>query len=351
MRIKLIFLTFCSGTVLILFLIILKPDYVDNDTKLKLKYSHNVSYGNNLPLIVKPIIEPNCDSNLVVWIVTSSASNYLYRTTLRRAYPTELLKSMNVTRIFLLGMPKEKYAWKNILNESKKHNDLLQGDFLDSYQNLTLKHLMGLRWASSECAATFLIKTDDDIVIDIFEVVKFLVDRRIKENALSGYVLTKMKPVRILNSKWFVTKEEFPYNVYPDFLSGWFYVTSLKIAQLLVRTSENFKNLFWIDDVFITGILREKCGIKLEMLNDLYATDYRYLECCIRDKKRKLKCEFIAGPDGGKKELHIKFKLFSEYCQWNCSKRMKEQLVSKTCVSVYEETMNILNSTSEVHFI
>ncbi|XP_076766368.1 beta-1,3-galactosyltransferase 5 isoform X2 [Xylocopa sonorina] len=322
MRIKLIFLTFCSGTVLILFLIILKPDYVDNDTKLKLKYSHNVSYGNNLPLIVKPIIEPNCDSNLVVWIVTSSAR-----------------------------MPKEKYAWKNILNESKKHNDLLQGDFLDSYQNLTLKHLMGLRWASSECAATFLIKTDDDIVIDIFEVVKFLVDRRIKENALSGYVLTKMKPVRILNSKWFVTKEEFPYNVYPDFLSGWFYVTSLKIAQLLVRTSENFKNLFWIDDVFITGILREKCGIKLEMLNDLYATDYRYLECCIRDKKRKLKCEFIAGPDGGKKELHIKFKLFSEYCQWNCSKRMKEQLVSKTCVSVYEETMNILNSTSEVHFI
>ncbi|CAL7933860.1 unnamed protein product [Xylocopa violacea] len=210
---------------------------------------------------------------------------------------------------------------------------------------------MGLRWASSKCNATFLIKSDDDIVIDIFEILKLVGEKKIEENALSGYVLTKMKPVRILNNKWFVTEGEFPYDVYPDFLSGWFYVTSLKVAQLLVRTSENFKNLFWIDDVFITGILREKCDIKLEMLNDFYATDYRYLECCIRDKKRKLKCEFIAGPDGGKKELHIKFKLFSEYCQWNCSKRMKEQLVSKTCVSAYEETINIVNSTSQVHFI
>ncbi|CAL7933859.1 unnamed protein product [Xylocopa violacea] len=351
MRIKLIFLTFCTSTILILFLIILKPDYANNDIKLKLKFSHNVSHINNLPSIIKLIIEPNCDPNLVVWIVTSSASNYLYRTTLRHAYPSELLKNMNITRIFLLGRPKEKGAWNNISNESKEHNDLLQGDFLDSYQNLTLKHLMGLRWASSKCNATFLIKSDDDIVIDIFEILKLVGEKKIEENALSGYVLTKMKPVRILNNKWFVTEGEFPYDVYPDFLSGWFYVTSLKVAQLLVRTSENFKNLFWIDDVFITGILREKCDIKLEMLNDFYATDYRYLECCIRDKKRKLKCEFIAGPDGGKKELHIKFKLFSEYCQWNCSKRMKEQLVSKTCVSAYEETINIVNSTSQVHFI
>ncbi|XP_043598943.1 beta-1,3-galactosyltransferase 5 [Bombus pyrosoma] len=350
MRKKLIFIVLCVSTILISLLIILKTDIVNN-TKSELKYSQNASYTNKNSAIIKFIIEPKCDPNFIVWIITSSANDPLYRTALRRAYPSVMLKTLNVTRIFLLGMPKEKNILKYILKESQKYNDLLQGDFLENYKNLTLKHLMGLRWASSNCRSTFLIKTDNDIVLNVFEMLELLQKKTIKENAISGYVLRKMKPIRTSNNKWFVTDEDFSDDVYPDFLSGWFYITNLKVAQLLVRASEKFKNFFWIDDVFITGILREECGIKIEELNSLYASDYRYLECCIRGRKRKLKCEFIAGPDGGKKELHIKFKEFSEYCQSSCSERMKEQLVSKTCVAAYEEKVNIINPKVQIRYI
>ncbi|OAD57410.1 Beta-1,3-galactosyltransferase 5 [Eufriesea mexicana] len=275
MGLKLIFLIFCISTVFILSLTVLKINVISN-TKLKLKYLYSASYiDKNISSVIKFIINPKCDSNFVVWIVTSSANDPSYRTALRHAYPSEILETLNITRVFLLGMPKEKNIWKYILKESQTYNDLLQGNFLENYRNLTLKHLMGLKWASSNCKATFLIKSDDDTVLDIFEILKFLQERRIKENAISGYVLKEMKPIRISNNKWFVTRQDFPENVYPDFLSGWFYITSLKVAQLLFHTSKKFKNFFWIDDVFITGILRQECGIKLEELNNFYTTDYR----------------------------------------------------------------------------
>ncbi|XP_017893313.1 beta-1,3-galactosyltransferase 2 isoform X2 [Ceratina calcarata] len=324
MRVKPLFIIFCISTVLFLSLSLWKTNFLN--TKLDLKYLHDAS--SNISLEVKFVVEPKCNPNFVIWIIASSANNTLYRAALRRAYPVELLTRLNVTRIFLLGIPRENYTQKYILEESRKYNDVLQGDFLESYRNLTSKHLMGLRWISNNCTATFLIKSDDDIVVDMFEILNLLHENKIKEDAISGYVLRNV--------------------TYPDFLSGWIYITGLKVARLLVRASEKFRHLFWIDDVFVTGILRLISGTEYLELNDLYATDYRYLECCMRDKKRKLKCEFIAGPDGAKKELHMKFREFSEYCRWNCFKRTTEQLVSKKCVVAYEERISVANSKAQV---
>lgn len=347
MRVKPLFIIFCIGTLIFLSLSLWKGNF--SNTEIKLKYLHDAS--SNISLGVKFVIEPKCNPNFVLWIIASSANNTLYRAALRRAYPDELLTRLNVTKIFLLGIPRENYIQKYIFEESRKYNDILQGDFLESYRNLTWKHLMGLEWVSNNCTATFLVKSDNDIVLDVFEILNLLHGNKIKEDAMSGYVLRNMKPIRTSSSKWFVTKEDFVEDIYPDFLSGWFYITGLKVARLLVRAGEKFRHLFWIDDVFITGVLRLISGIELLELNHLYATDYRYLECCMRDKKRKLKCEFIAGPDGGKKELHMKFREFSDYCRWNCFKRRKEELVSRKCVVAYEERINVVNSIAQVQHV
>lgn len=174
MKVRFIFVIFCISTLFILFLTILKTDLGNNT-----KYLYNTNNTNeNIFSIIKFIIKPKCDINFIVWIVTSSANDAAYRTALRYAYPNEMLKSLNITRVFLLGKPKEESMWKYILKESQKYNDLLQGDFLENYKNLTLKHLMGLKWASSNCKANFLIKTDNDIVLDIFEILKLLQEKK-----------------------------------------------------------------------------------------------------------------------------------------------------------------------------
>ena len=50
-----------------------------------------------------------------------------------------------------------------IKEEFDKYGDTVQGNFIDSYQNLTHKAVLGLRWLSQFCPeAAYAIKADDD---------------------------------------------------------------------------------------------------------------------------------------------------------------------------------------------
>ncbi len=52
--------------------------------------------------------------------------------------------------------------------EDGDEEDVLQEDFVDSYHNLTIKTMMGLKWAAVFCPqAKFLLKTDDDIFVNL----------------------------------------------------------------------------------------------------------------------------------------------------------------------------------------
>lgn len=175
---------------------------------------------------------------------------------------------------------------------------------------------MGLKWASSQACLdnVFIIKMDDDIVVDFFFLSTYLQnivkDVGQKQYHLAGYVLRDVKPYRIRQNKWFVSIDEFDGDVYPDYLSGWMYVTTPALARRFVyaATTGDVK-FFWIDDAWITGVLRshQQIGIN-ETWNSLYSANSQFIDCCIDDiKKYRYRCPFIAGPNGGDHKLIIKF--------------------------------------------
>ena len=55
--------------------------------------------------------------------------------------------------LFLLGMssPDKKNINQDISEEAAKHNDIIQGGFIDAYYNLTRKTLMGFEWINNYC--------------------------------------------------------------------------------------------------------------------------------------------------------------------------------------------------------
>jgi len=76
------------------------------------------------------------------------------------------------------------YFKAEINAEFVMYKDLVQGNFFDSYKNLTLKAVLGLRWVSQYCRnAPFAIKVDDDTFLNIFEIVRLM-----KENANNSRV-------------------------------------------------------------------------------------------------------------------------------------------------------------------
>ena len=76
--------------------------------------------------------------------------------------------------VFLLGMTSNQKDQDHLDLENKKHGDLVQGSFMDTYHNLTYKNLMGKLWISKFCnQAEFVIKTDDDTYVDLYAVYAF----------------------------------------------------------------------------------------------------------------------------------------------------------------------------------
>ena len=139
---------------------------------------------------------------------------------------------------------------EKVMQKIIQEEDALVGDFDESYKHLAFKHILGLLWATKNCPNDGrIIKMDDDIGVDIPKMIIKSLD---VEN-IGGWIHEKMT-VRRKASKWSLTKDEYKYDIYPDFVSGWAYAMDMKSAKKIVKLGlEKFNGNLWIDDVWITG--------------------------------------------------------------------------------------------------
>lgn len=273
-------------------------------------------------------------------IITSHVGDIEARSAMRRAYPLNELKKMRLRRIFLLAVSNPNDVRYNgisqnaLEDENHRYSDLLQGNFKEAYRNLTYKHVMGLQWVTRYCSqANFVIKMDDDIIIDFYRILQ-VIDSNLKDknkSFLMGYVLKGTLPVREPANKWFVTKSEYPDSIYPPFLSGWLYVTTPKVAKTLVEASMSIK-YFWIDDTYVTGLLAQTAGIIHLDIHEYFTLYPEFLECCVRNIKYL--CDYIVGPSNGDSTLVIRFQKHAVYChEHKCIDRPPEKALNRTCVA------------------
>ncbi|KAG6449931.1 hypothetical protein O3G_MSEX006307 [Manduca sexta] len=282
----------------------------------------------------------------LIIIVTSYVGHVELRSAHRRAMPPELLRSLNIARIFLLARIPENeklITQAAIKDESEAFDDILQGSFVENYRNLTYKHLMGLQWASTNCyKAKFILKVDDDIVFNLNKSITFMKTINKTENLVMGYVLEYTKPRRNKENKWYVTWDEYSRNYYPPYLSGWYYITTPKVATLICDEA-TYHPKFWIDDILITGILTESLGFKLQHLpNDYWLEYYELLECCLRDMiDKSIMCNHVVGPNGGRNNLIVEFNEAVGHCEsWkNCTQRSSEKPLKKVCIVNSDRTI------------
>ncbi len=71
----------------------------------------------------------------------------------------------------------EKTAEK-LFNESRLNGDLVVSTYVDKYDKLTHKVLYAYSWARRNCpSAKFLVKVDDDVLLNYFRLPVFLRDQ------------------------------------------------------------------------------------------------------------------------------------------------------------------------------
>ena len=203
--------------------------------------------------ILKSPVTCSSDIRLVI-VIHSHPEHSELRNTLRQTWAQE---TQNTRRIFVVGNIDSTITRDVINRESENIGDIVQGDFVDSYRNMTYKHLLGYRWITQHCSdASYVLKSDDDQFVDTLQLGRYL-STFLPSPGTSWYLcqVLSSSPHRDPGSKWAVTREEWPGEVYPEYCAGWAYVTTLYTLARVLDQSTRMR-YFWIDDIHVTGVVR-----------------------------------------------------------------------------------------------
>lgn len=166
--------------------------------------------------------------------------------------------------VFLVGKSLDEKVNALIEIEAQQHNDVVIGDFLDTYRNLTYKTLLTLEWPDNHCQnAQYIMKTDEDCYINVISIIKWIKSHqeldKVKPLYL-GRIHWDNTPSRENSSKFFVTKEEFMGDIYPPYAAGGGYVFTASLVPKLLQASKSLA-VFPMEDAYF-GSLMQRIGVK-----------------------------------------------------------------------------------------
>lgn len=316
---RLLALLCVSGGVWILLLVFRSPNYHP------VAVSEWTATGNKTdPYIFHYLInnDPCRDRQVdLLTLVHSAPDHAADRRAIRRSWGA----TEGLIVIFLLGAVADRRLKEALEEENRLYQDLVQGDFVDSYRNLTRKHVMGLAWAGRYCPrARRLLKMDDDIFVEIFRFQQLSSGIPI-DHSLSCYLQRSVPVVRDLSSKWYVSELEYPNSTFPPYCSGWAYLTRPRTALLLARTARRFP-YFWVDDVHLTGTVAAAAGVALRPLNDWFSLEAESLARWT-DSSQPQVWSRVFGPTWGDQELMVRAHRKARLChRLNCSCCWSEEI-------------------------
>ncbi|XP_072176391.1 beta-1,3-galactosyltransferase 1-like [Diadema setosum] len=171
-------------------------------------------------------------------------------------------RKVRVRTVFMLGSTSNHPVQREIDQEYDLFRDIVQEDMIDSYQNLTRKTIMGLKWVTNHCRqAKFAIKADDDVILNMPRIINML-SKAPLHNYTAGHAYVNAAVIRNKHDKFYTSKEFYPNSTYPPYLTGAAYIMSTDLVEATYRTAVT-TTLFPWEDVFV-GMCLQKMGIKIK---------------------------------------------------------------------------------------
>jgi hypothetical protein len=130
-----------------------------------------------------------------------------------------------------------------------------------------------------------MLKVDDDVFVHMPRLQQFLRGLLYEQKAIIfGNVASGWKPVRDVNSKYYISNDQYDGSVYPPFVTGPSYMLSKEASQDILTIVWEEPYIF-LEDVFLTGILPSKLSIPrrlvLEFKNNAERIPVPFLGCTL----------------------------------------------------------------------
>uniref|UniRef100_A0A8C4WV98 Hexosyltransferase n=1 Tax=Eptatretus burgeri TaxID=7764 RepID=A0A8C4WV98_EPTBU len=226
--------------------------------------STNTPTDNALPRLPSMLFSPSpclsgSHSPRLLVLVTCAPSHTAARMAIRESWGLSSQGNM-VRFVFVLGLSWSSAEQRGLEDERVLYGDILQASFHDTYRNLTLKTLAGLKWALSACPdVAFLLKVDDDVFVNIPALLETLMGNEQGDFYL-GRIHVGVQPIRTPSHKYF--DQVYKFERYPPYCSGTAYVLSTEAAQkIMTVVLSGVVSLLPMEDVFI-GMCARVANVK-----------------------------------------------------------------------------------------
>lgn len=199
-------------------------------------------------------------SPFLVFMVPVSPAEAGAREAVRKTWGASHLNTLTLFYVGLLEGQEMVMVQEQLDKESRTHADIIQMNFRDSYQNLTIKTMMMMNWLATFCPeASYAMKVDADIFVNIFYLIRLLRSSP-KQDFITGSVIRDGRPRRDSGSKWHLSEELYPEDSFPWYVSGAGYVFSLDLAARISWASR-FVRMIPLEDVYV-GLCLHVLGIQ-----------------------------------------------------------------------------------------
>nr|CAG4637065.1 EOG090X07IA [Ceriodaphnia reticulata]SVE72983.1 EOG090X07IA [Ceriodaphnia reticulata] len=226
----------------------------------------------------------------LLFVVKSAIPQFEQREAIRQTWGNQMqFPDIQIRRVFLLGTGTDPEIQRKVDQEDVQYGDIVQADFRDDYLNNTLKTMSGFKWAVENCPSVrYVLFSDDDMYISIKNLLRFLrdpsnyprqeptpivkdvehrerslkqeiapatesignlIDEMEDQKLYAGYVFHS-PPLRHRPSKWYVSLNEYPYHLWPPYVTAGAYVVSRE-ALLNLHYGSYYTKYFQFDDIFL----------------------------------------------------------------------------------------------------
>ena len=195
---------------------------------------------------------------IVVYVAVGEVAE---RGLIRESWGKVARENSNCRLIFLLGEPRDGNITMvtGLMRESRDHQDMVAADYTDTYRNLTLKSFAMFQWVTQYCQhAQYVLKIDSDVEMNVTKLLQVIETQPLPDKFICGKTWQNARVDRQKISKWYVSKTDYQKNTYPLYCVGHAFIITKRIIEQLSPMSIPFRRPFPVDDVYVTGILRER---------------------------------------------------------------------------------------------
>jgi hypothetical protein len=222
------------------------------------------------------------DDIFVLFLVMTTHNMTEARTAVRNTWANETkYRGKTIKTIFVLGKGRTAIQDTDLIVENEKHQDIIQGQFRDTYRTLTEKVMFALGWVREYCAhVRHVIKTDDDVFHVPERYVDHLMDHWIPDRYVGGWCVTA-RPVRDENHKQYVSYGVYPHQYMPFYCNGGGYVMTQNAVRDIVAVAPHvqYTNM---EDHFVTGLCRYATSIPFSQISGTLVKTAQPQPCTLR---------------------------------------------------------------------